>query len=537
MQASGSGQDKASMFALGMFRVWACAVPKAEDVRPACCLGCRVSALTIRSRMHLCFYGPQNRCPQPSLIHLLEFEVRGCGSGQSRRRVFCLEAAAPYRWFAKLRRCRILIKSEAEQQIVTLGLLRRKDAKSITVEIYQEVMLRLVPSSCHWQVHRSLDRLEQLLYWRHKRHVATAGSCKPISSVSADDLAACRPPTQYLECLDEMISVARQRPARSGNVQTRRIANEAGNPPCNACGRYFEDSALCKSGSRCKESHCTASAAYYRTLRGNVTKLLSSANWNGKRRDLECSLRRQDVLDMLLEQEGRCAYSGIAMELLVPFSHWRMSLERKNNSDGYMKDNCVLVAAEFNSADFSKSKGVRAHEVQGSAQWSPGKVAAVSNLGAASVSLSQLEADVDRAWSLPQIPFTENYCYLYHRTLRGKAKSLASSAKRRATKRNEQCEIEFGDILRMLLEQGGRCFFSGVPLQYDQVHVDWVMSLERLDNRRGYVQENCVLIAAEFNTTDLSKKATCEVQGSPQWSRAKAMHVWGQAGCQGFSDL
>ena len=201
-----------------------------------------------------------------------------------------------------------------------------------------------------------------------------------------------------------------------------------------------------------------------------------------------------------------------------------------------MKDNCVLVAAEFNSSDFSKNKGVRKHEVQGTAQWSAEKVAAVGSAGTAFVSLSRLERDVDRAWSRPRIPFTSDYNHLYHRTLRGKAKSLAGTAKQRSAKRKEQCEIEYGDILRMLVEQGGRCFYSGVPLQYDRVHVDWVMSLERLDNNCGYVRENCVLIAAEFNTPDHSKLATSEVQGSPQWSLAKAMHVWGHAGCHGFND-
>ena len=257
----------------------------------------------------------------------------------------------------------------------------------------------------------------------------------------------------------------------------------------------------------------------------------------GRRKDLPFQLQFHDVLDMLMKQEGRCAYSGIAMEVLAPFSHWRMSLERINNAAGYVKDNCVLVAAEFNTPDFSKQKGVRKHEVRGTAQWSTEKVAVVSNVGAASVSLSQLEADVETAWSLPRIRVAGHgdYGYLYNRTLRGKAKSLANTAKRRSINRKQHCQIEFGDILRMLLDQGGRCFYSGVPLQYDQVHVDWVMSLERLDNRCGYVGENCVLIAAEFNTTDLSKLATCDVQGSPQWSRAKAMHVWGHAGCYGLN--
>ena len=394
----------------------------------------------------------------------------------------------------------------------------------------------LIPSRCRGHVHGSFGRIDQLLFLRHKQCVETAGCWKPISSVSADELALCRPPTQYLECLGEMVSVARQRPSMSGKTCNRRIANQAGHLPCNACGRYLDHSAFYRSHSYCKDCNRNAWTAYNRTLRGNVVTLLGSAKSHGKKKDLAFQLQFHDVLDMLLRQHGRCAYSGIAMELLSPFSHWRMSLERRNNNEGYVKDNCVLVAAEFNSPDFSKNKGVREHEVQGTAQWSPEKVAAVGRAGTASVSLSRLEADVDRAWSRPRIPFTRDYNHCYNRTLRGKAKSLANSAKKRSEMRKEQCEIEYGDILRMLVQQGGRCFYSGVPLQYDRVHVDWVMSLERLDNNSGYVRDNCVLIAAEFNTTDLSKLATSEVHGSPQWSLAKAMHVWGRAGCHGFND-
>ena len=48
------------------------------------------------------------------------------------------------------------------------------------------------------------------------------------------------------------------------------------------------------------------------------------------------------------------------------------------------------------------------------------------------------------------------------------------------------------------------------------------MSPERLNSCQGYVVANCVLVAAEFNTSDYSRnKATSEVHGTAQWTKTK----------------
>ena len=67
-----------------------------------------------------------------------------------------------------------------------------------------------------------------------------------------------------------------------------------------------------------------------------------------------------------------------------------------------------------------------------------------------------------------------------------------------------------------------------MPLECLQRNSHWRISLERLDNNLGYDMENCVLIAAEFNTSDQSRnKAKGKVSGTAQWSRAKVQYVWG----------
>lgn len=103
-----------------------------------------------------------------------------------------------------------------------------------------------------------------------------------------------------------------------------------------------------------------------------------------------------------------------------------------------------------------------------------------------------------------------------------------NSAKTSANKRGQDCSLTLSQVLDMLWQQFGRCYYSGVPLNYKQIHAPWRLSIERLNNSIGYTMENCVLIAVEFNTADQSRNtAVTEVFGTAQWSREKVEHIWG----------
>ncbi|CAK0808991.1 unnamed protein product [Prorocentrum cordatum] len=80
----------------------------------------------------------------------------------------------------------------------------------------------------------------------------------------------------------------------------------------------------------------------------------------------------------------------------------------------------------------------------------------------------------------------------------------------------------------MLWSQGGRCYYSAVPMEYSIPSSDWRMSLERLDNELGYIVSNCVFVACEFNTPDWSRRSPRDtVYGTAQWSKEKVACVWG----------
>ena len=366
---------------------------------------------------------------------------------------------------------------------------------------------------------------------------ATTCSTSLLRRHFPDELAIenAAPPLEYISRLADLVQEARHGKPRAGNrcKTPNRTANEYGEMPCRSCGKYFPRNLFSKGQSWCKSCCSAKFHEYHRTLRGNATVLASAARKRSRTKGWHCGIDRDDIFEMLLEQRGRCHYSRVPMEIVFPNSHWRMSLERLNNSEGYQRQNCALVAAEFNSCDYSKALGVKQEDVESSAQWSAEKIYFVSNACQSIVDMDILEKDVVAAFRKPCLSCTgshASYNHTYCRTLRGRAQILICNARSRSKRWHQDCDLDYADILRILLQQRGRCFYSGVPLQYKRPHTDWVMSLERLDNSLGYVKGNCVLIATEFNTSDRSKCARGEIRGSSQWSLAKVMHVWGRAG-------
>lgn len=304
--------------------------------------------------------------------------------------------------------------------------------------------------------------------------------------------------------------------------------------------------------------------------------MVCNARRRSARRGHSVSISADDLIEMLWAQRGRCYYSGVPVEFSRPHSHWRMSCERLNNSEGYSKQNCVLIANEFNTGDTSKRA---VSPVFGSAQWSRCKVWQVPSLRSSNIDLDGLTAAIQEArpknrrgggrggrrtprrpnatgmwecsacgsYKAPDMFYTwpssrslslissrckychRDYCLAYSRTLRGTAVRMAADARTRDRLRHQASNITADDILDMLQAQQGRCYYSGVPLEYSRTHSDWRVSLERLDNGVRYVLGNVALVAHEFNTSDHSRNVPVvnEVRGTAQWSKTKVEYVWG----------
>ena len=61
-----------------------------------------------------------------------------------------------------------------------------------------------------------------------------------------------------------------------------------------------------------------------------------------------------------------------------------------------------------------------------------------------------------------------------------------------------KCTLRMEDVVAMYKSQDGRCFYSGIPMTLKS-SACWKASPERLDNDKGYVDGNVVLICLEFN--------------------------------------
>ena len=409
--------------------------------------------------------------------------------------------------------------------------------------------------------------------------------CEP-PKLDPQKLKACAPKLLEADQLKDLIAEARDPKRKPRKKPKPRTSPERpGLWRCSACEQWLPETAFNlenrygsqRPGSPCKECNRRRLRLHHRTLRGCLLQLRTSARSRAKLKPWNATLTFEDLLEIVKRQNGRCAYSGVPMEMCLPNSHWRISLERLNNSKGYSCENCVIVACEFNTGDGSRNRGVDAQTVKGSAQWSQEKVRRVPQLQLEPLDCKLLEKDIAEARLRPRNKSNQGvqptqrdkdktgciYCFrcgmflspgnftesekagAHHRCrvcmrelsqvrcsrLRGHLQKCLCDAKKRAAKRGQEFSLTLAEVLEMLEQQGGRCYYSDVPLNYKQIHAPWRLSIERLDNSIGYTAENCVLIAIEFNTADHSRNnAVTEVFGTAQWSREKVEHVWGHHG-------
>eukprot|EP00397_Hematodinium_sp_SG-2012_P030211 GEMP01031978.1.p1 GENE.GEMP01031978.1~~GEMP01031978.1.p1 ORF type:complete len:453 (+),score=38.49 GEMP01031978.1:188-1546(+) len=345
---------------------------------------------------------------------------------------------------------------------------------------------------------------------------------------------------------------------------------------------YVNLARKCGLSSQCKVCIIDRIRHYFGcTLRGTMMLLLNNAKSGATHRSNTSSRHEAGrfeidihfLLNLWLKQEGRCAYSGIIMNVAT-HQHWRLSLERKDNNLGYIPHNVVFICAELNTPDFSVTAK---HDVNGSSQWSKQKTKQLPRIAFSSIPLDalQLQAMVSSTKikkkkgksgskkrsiengdllcsACGQFKSTEDFyachsssrsrmyacktCALqcrreYGKSFGGFLRSRLHSAKHWAEKRTisgrpiaGEFNLTIDNVLALYVQQQGLCFYSGVKMTLQSCS-DWMCSIERLDNAKGYVVGNVALICAEFQTSDRSLKAKGPVEGTSQWSKTKASHL------------
>uniref|UniRef100_A0A0G4GSP2 Uncharacterized protein n=1 Tax=Chromera velia CCMP2878 TaxID=1169474 RepID=A0A0G4GSP2_9ALVE len=240
----------------------------------------------------------------------------------------------------------------------------------------------------------------------------------------------------------------------------------------------------------------------------------------------ECPLEKDYLRLLWHSQNGRCHYSGIQMQA-AQHTHWGGSLERLNLSRGYEVGNVQWICRELNIAPYVRVCGSKKMKTVN--MWSREKV---QSLPCKKAELVSPEAEEGLEQLRIRGPVRENEMGNTP-TLRGEAARVLLSS--RIGAKNRRCRgrdvagihtIKWTDVCEMLESQGLRCAYSNIPFGHHR-DMDWRMSIERVNNQKGYTPENCVLICKEFNSADHTGRARCpdKVTGSAQMSREKVTHL------------
>jgi ferredoxin len=168
--------------------------------------------------------------------------------------------------------------------------------------------------------------------------------------------------TKEIRAFRALITAASKPPSRKGiakqTVQNR-MQDSVKEYKCNKCQNWktideFARNTPCRG---CRECVAACQLQKDNTMRGRMQNLVysarSHAKMRGKKNRIEAGVFKLDfttVLDMLREQHGLCAYSQVKLGF-VSGEPWLVSLERRDPVKGYTKENCCLIALEFNSAD------------------------------------------------------------------------------------------------------------------------------------------------------------------------------------------
>lgn len=109
----------------------------------------------------------------------------------------------------------------------------------------------------------------------------------------------------------------------------------------------------------------------------------------------------------------------------------------------------------------------------------------------------------------------ERYRNTYQGFLKGLLKHARSNSKSRKAKGRDEAgefELTYEDILEIIKDQDGRCYYSNVPLSFKNKS-DYRASIERLDPSKGYIKSNVVVCCLEFND-------------AKQWSKEKVKEMY-----------
>jgi hypothetical protein len=272
------------------------------------------------------------------------------------------------------------------------------------------------------------------------------------------------------------------------------------------------------------------------------------------------------------EQEDRCAISRLPM-VCMRSSPWALSIDRIDDAIGYTPSNVRLIAAEFNCASKWSPAGLRRlHAMAKQGPLTDDEWSRISSSAETLVlvpkrpfqgTLDQIESQAETLvgcsrcqslWLPEEVEgrgrmiqcrrCASDYRFTFNtasvacelRQLWGAMKGNTARRSRVRAKRGLPplaFELTLDDMLRLYLQQRGRCAYSGVPFHHPGIHggdqrteLLRRLSPERLDPRRGYEHGNVCFVIRGFQAADHLANIKYSNGGSAGWSKLKVNYVW-----------
>lgn len=290
----------------------------------------------------------------------------------------------------------------------------------------------------------------------------------------------------------------------------------------NDCTKFMGINGRCKSCAKNQEQ------ARRNTLQGFMYSLLKNAKNTHKVRESKgrqmgaFTLTIDHLLAKWKSQEGKCSYSGVLM-YFDNVCNYKCSLERINNSISYTDENTVLIIQELNTMKKQITpellKMLLNPDEDAHPQIDRIKQGLIPPQTGKRKPNTYPQSELDgvlwckfcstfQALKLFREGYQCNGCYKC-RNENQKERRTKINVKLvdmlESTKRRNGTSLSLQNLYDKLLKQQGKCFYSGKNLSFDgrdHFHI----SLERLNSRLGYLDENTVLICEELNSPDQTSR-------------------------------
>ncbi|QKF94337.1 hypothetical protein QKU48_gp0879 [Fadolivirus algeromassiliense] len=279
--------------------------------------------------------------------------------------------------------------------------------------------------------------------------------------------------------------------------------------------------------SNCKEYKKKLRLKYLCTYDGFTRNLFKDLKSNAKKRDIQVNITLDDIKQLYIKQNGKCAITGKQMTYQAVergnnnqhiLNKWNISVDRTNSSKGYTLDNIRLVCAIVNRLKFNASDDDFLLLCGTIAQRNFNHInkTAISNIDEQFIDqyptnkLYSLITDLLDQESEKQsnniktdTPMQKWIC-----SFNGYIKKTYLDIKNNLDKRSKKLKFDIteDDIKQLYIKQEGRCLLSGIKMTYIGYQSNssnkinpFNISIDRIDSSKGYTKDNIQLICSAVN--------------------------------------